>query len=74
MLVQDTLKVIKVTAARSKSGGLVTKLQLPDDGPRFLDYNYRLRNHMENALQYLEERPALYAIVGTTDNNEIVVI
>lgn len=74
MILQDTLKVIKVTATRNNSGGLMTKIQLPDDGPRFIDYNYSLRNHMQNALLYLFERPALYTIVGTTDNNEIIVI
>jgi hypothetical protein len=73
MNIYTKFKIIKVTSARSKSGGLWTKLHLPDAGPRVITYNFKYNNHLDNALAYLEERPALYTIVGTTDNNEIIV-
>jgi hypothetical protein len=76
MNIYTTFKIIKVTATHTKDGGLRTKLHLPDsiNGPRIIGYDYKYRNHLENALRYLEERPELYTIVGTTDNNEIIVI
>ena len=74
MNIYTTFKTIRVTATRTKDGGLRTKLHLPDDGPRIIAYNFKYNNHLENALAYLEERPALYTIVGTTDTNEIIVV
>ncbi len=73
MNIYTTFKIIKVTATHTKDGGLRTKLHLPDDGPRIIGYDYKYRNHLENALRYLEERPSLYTIVGTADNNLIIV-
>ena len=74
MNIYTTFKIIKISATRTKEGTLSTLLRLPDDSPRIIEYDYKYRNHLENALAYLEERPALYTIVGTTDNNEIIVI
>jgi len=73
MNIYHTFKTIKVTATRTKDGGLRTKLHLPDDGPRIIAYNFKYNNHLENALAYLEERPALYTIVGTTEDNQIII-
>ena len=80
MNIYTTFKVIKVTATHTKDGGLRTKLHLPasspDSGPRIIGYDYKYRNHLENALAYLEERTHLegFTIVGTADNNLIIVV
>ena len=75
MNIYTKFEVIKVTATRTKDGGLRTKLHLPDSGPRIIGYDYRHNDHLENALAYLEERTHLegFTIVGTADNNLIIV-
>lgn len=66
-------RVIRVTSSRDASGSLLTKIHMPDCGPRLIPYNYSFNDHLENAIAYLEERTAIYTIVGTTDFNEIIV-
>ena len=66
-------RVIRVTSSRSASGSLLTKIHMPDEGPRFIPYNYSFNDHLENAINYLEEHPILCTIVGTTDYNEIII-
>ena len=75
MNIYTTFKTIRVTATRTKDGGLRTKLHLPDSGPRIIGDDYRHNNHLENALAYLEERTHLegFTIVGTTEDNQIII-